>query len=201
MGLRLQLGHPPGERCRLPQQAWGDDFIIIDVDQVHTLGVDYCACGATSKCEVEQLLERRLYPATVENPKTAATFRVLEFFEILQYESKVSPFELWKTLARLTDNTGLVVVKVRMSRYSLFSILNVFQDRYPSFLRMAHEWRHLKLLKRAGRGHDPDRTASETKPGECAVLCPSCPHPGINMPENWEDEPEDTKWVARIAVN
>lgn len=113
LGLRLQLGHPPGEVCPLPHQAWGDDFVIVDVDAVHTLGVDYCHCGATSKSEVDQLLERRLYPATVENPKTAATFRVLEVFEIMQYESKVSPFELWKAISRLTDNTGLRTVRVR----------------------------------------------------------------------------------------
>lgn len=113
MGFRVQLGHPCGSRCPLPQQAWGDDFLVIDVDAVHTLSVNYCGCGATSNSQVQQLLERRWYPATVENPKTAASFRVLELFEILQYESKVSPFELWKALSRLTDNTGLAVVKVR----------------------------------------------------------------------------------------
>lgn len=115
LGLRVQLGHPPGEKCPLPKHTWGDDFVVIDVDAVHTLGLDYCACGASAKTEVDQLLERRLYPATVENPKTAASFRVLEMFELLQYESKISPFEVWKALSRLTDNTGLSVVKVRTS--------------------------------------------------------------------------------------
>lgn len=58
---------------------------------------------------------------------------------------------------------------------------------------MVHEWRHLKLLKRAGRGHDPERTCAQTREGECALLCPACPHPGINMPEGWQDEPAETK--------
>ncbi|KAF6758079.1 hypothetical protein DFP72DRAFT_989163 [Ephemerocybe angulata] len=170
LGLRIQLGHARGALCPKPETAWGDDFVIIDIDGVHTLGVDYCACGGSSKSQVDQLLERRLYPATTVNPKTAATFRVLEVFEILQYESKVSPYELYNTISRLTDNTGIVEIK----------------DRYPSFLRMVHEWRHLKLLKRAMRGHDPTRSAGETKEGECALLCPPCPHPNINMPEGWE---------------
>lgn len=61
---------------------------------------------------------------------------------------------------------------------------------------MVHEWRHLKMLKRAGRGHDPERDCSQTREGECALLCPACPHPGINMPEGWEDEPAETKYVA-----
>ncbi|KAF6741636.1 hypothetical protein DFP72DRAFT_861793 [Ephemerocybe angulata] len=184
LGLRMQLGHSRGEVCPLPDTAWGDDFVIIDVDGVHTLGVDYCACGGSSKDQVSQLLERRLYPATTVNPKSAATFRVLEMFELLQYESKVSPYELYNTLSRLTDNTGIVEVK----------------DRYPSFLRMVHEWRHLKLLKRTMRGHDPVRTAAETKEGECALLCPPCPHPKINMPEGWEDEPEETRYIHALNL-
>ncbi|KAF6750496.1 hypothetical protein DFP72DRAFT_991595 [Ephemerocybe angulata] len=184
LGLRIQLGHAPGEICPKPDTAWGDDFVIIDVDGVHTLGVDYCTCGASTMNQVDQLLERRLYPATTVNPKSAATFRVLEVFEILQYESKVSPFELYNTISRLTDNTGIVEVK----------------DRYPSFLRMVHEWRHLKLLKRMMRGHDPIRSAGETKEGECALLCPPCPHPGINMPDGWEDEPEETRYIHALNL-
>ncbi|KAF6741966.1 hypothetical protein DFP72DRAFT_994725 [Ephemerocybe angulata] len=184
LGLRIQLGHPLEEPCPKPDTAWGDDFIILHLDGVHSLGVDYCGCGATSHTQIEQLLERRLYPATTINPKSAATFRLLELFEILQYESKVSPYELYNTISRLTDNTGLGSVK----------------DRYPSFLRMVHEWRHLKLLKRNQRGHDPIRGAADTKEGECAVLCPPCPHPGINMPEGWEDEPEETRYIHALNL-
>ncbi|KAG2047143.1 hypothetical protein BDR06DRAFT_976975 [Suillus hirtellus] len=31
MGLRIQLGHPPGTTCCRPTPAFGDDFVIIDV--------------------------------------------------------------------------------------------------------------------------------------------------------------------------
>ncbi|KAF6742964.1 hypothetical protein DFP72DRAFT_1178678 [Ephemerocybe angulata] len=184
LGMRIQLGHVPGEVCPKPESAWGDDFVVIDTDGVHNVGLDFCTCGSSTKSHVEQLLDRRLYPATTINPKSAATFRVLEVFELLQYESKVSPYELYNTISRLTDNTGLTSVK----------------DRYPSFLRLVHEWRHLKLLKRAMRAHDPTRTASETKEGECALLCPPCPHPTINMPEGWEDEPEETRYIHALNL-
>ncbi|KAF6760814.1 hypothetical protein DFP72DRAFT_988118 [Ephemerocybe angulata] len=176
VGLRIQLGHPPGERCPLSESAWADDFVIVDCDAVHNVGLDFCRCGATSKttplsCHCFQ-------------PQTAATFRALELFELFQYEAKISPFEFFKAIARLTDNTGLNPVK----------------DRYPSVLRMVHEWRHLKLLKRMGRGHDPLRGASATTQGECALLCPACPHPGINMPEGWENEPEETRWIHALNL-
>jgi hypothetical protein len=46
----------------------------------------------------------------------------------------------------------------------------------------------MKLVKRAGRGHDPAGISS-TEPGQCAVECPACPHPGRNLPEGWETAP------------
>ncbi|KIJ58154.1 hypothetical protein HYDPIDRAFT_103222 [Hydnomerulius pinastri MD-312] len=51
---------------------------------------------------------------------------------------------------------------------------------------MARQWRHLKVLKRSGRGHDPAGVA-ETKEGSCAVLCPACPDPERNLPVDWEE--------------
>lgn len=57
-------------------------------------------------------------------------------------------------------------------------------------MRVTREWRHIRMLKRAGRGHDPDGIGG-TKLGECALLCPACPQPGKNMAPNWEDAPEE----------
>ena len=65
---------------------------------------------------------------------------------------------------------------------------------------MTHQWRHLKLLKRAGRGHDRIRSAQDAKEGECALLCPACPHPDINMPVGWEDHPGETIDGVRLCV-
>jgi len=61
---------------------------------------------------VQQLLRFRLYPATVHNPNTAATFRVLNHFQLLSFESKSSVYEYYQTLVRESDNTGLHKVKV-----------------------------------------------------------------------------------------
>lgn len=40
-------------------------------------------------------------------------------------------------------------------------------------------------LKRAGRGQDPAGVEG-TSQGELAVECPACPHPGRNLPDNWQ---------------
>lgn len=53
---------------------------------------------------------------------------------------------------------------------------------------MAREWRHLKLLKRAGRAYDPsaDRVG-QTPPGSLAIPCRACPQPGMNIPPDLDN--------------
>ncbi|KAJ7772710.1 hypothetical protein DFH07DRAFT_953170 [Mycena maculata] len=171
MKLRIQLGHWHEEdaRCTNPERAPGDDFVIVHDHGVHEVGLDYCGCGR-SGTEPVQLLRAGLFPATSKLPRTAATFSVLRRFHLLSFESKCSAYEFYYSLARETDNTGLEAVK----------------DRYHEFLRMTREWRHLQMLKRAGRGHDPEGIAN-TKEGECALLCPACPQPGKNLPPDWKE--------------
>jgi hypothetical protein len=111
MGLRIQLGHPPGITCRRPTTAFGDDFVIIDVHGMHPTGLDFCGCEQEVS-HLKQLLRARLFPSTVTDPRTAATFAVLEFFHILSFESKVSAYEFYHSLARRTDNTGITPIHV-----------------------------------------------------------------------------------------
>ncbi|KAG2123716.1 hypothetical protein BD769DRAFT_1628906 [Suillus cothurnatus] len=177
LGLRIQLGHPIGERCFNHSRAYDDDFVILDTNGIHELALDFCSCESALS-HVKQLLRARWYPATSADPKSAATFRLLEHFHMLTFESKASAFEYWQTLARLTDNTGIKPCK----------------DRYDSLLRMIKQWRNLKLLKRFGRGHDPSGIDA-TKQGSCAVVCPACPHPGKNLPEDWKAALPDKRWL------
>ena len=162
MGLRIQLGHPPGSVCYNRKSAAGNDFVVIDVNGIHEVNLDFCGCDR-AQTHYKQLLRSRWFPATTFGPRTAATFAVLKAFHLLSLESKASAFEFYSSLARLSDNMGLIEVR----------------DRYPAFLCMMREYRHLKQLMRAGRGHDPQGVES-TQEGECAVKCPACPHPGIN---------------------
>ena len=60
----------------------------------------------------QQLLRFRLYPATAQNPNTAATFRALHHFQLLSFESKCSVYEFHQTLVRESDNTSCRKVKV-----------------------------------------------------------------------------------------
>ena len=91
-----------------------DNFVVIDSDGLHTVALDYCGCAAAVG-KVEQLLRFCLFPATTSNPHTAATFRVLETFQMLSFMSRVSAFEFLRALERRTDNTGTIPVPVSSS--------------------------------------------------------------------------------------
>ncbi|KAG6809300.1 hypothetical protein H0H92_000769 [Tricholoma furcatifolium] len=173
LGLRIQLGHPRGCLCSNPQVSPGDDFVVIDTSGIHEIGLDFCGCGQFNQLHMVQLLLHHLYPATTTNPKSAVTFRALETYEMLSYSSKISCFEFYQSLSRLSDNTGTEMVK----------------DCYQGFLLMVRQWRYLRMMKRAGQGHDPDGAVAGTKEGECAILCPACPQLGINLQDGWEHAP------------
>jgi hypothetical protein len=55
------------------------------------------------------------------------------------------------------------------------------------------------MLKRGGRGHNYGGVDA-TEEGECAVLCPACPQPGKNLPEDWRDVPVSQRWLYSLFL-
>ncbi len=128
--MRVQLGHDPGDRCFHPKRAFGDDFVVLDVMGIHEVGVDFCGCDKNYAVDhPTQLLRARWYPATSVDPKTAATFGLLEHFHVLSLQSKVSGWEFYTTLARRTDNTGSKPVVVSRHVNLLITLLTVLASR------------------------------------------------------------------------
>jgi hypothetical protein len=125
-------------------------------------------------------------------PQTCATFTLLHHFHLQILQSKMSTHHFYEALERETDNTDLVPIKVclNLSFTTYFADILSPQSWYKELLRMIREWRHLKLLKRAGRSHDPQGVAG-TQKGELAVPCPACPHPSVNLPDGWENAASD----------
>ena len=46
----------------------------------------------------------------------------------------------------------------------------------------------MKKLKWAGYTSS-SKMVHEVQPGELAIYCLACPQPGINIPENWREDP------------
>ena len=175
MGLVVQLNHS-SFYCEnlIPCHS---AMLVIHINGIHQVAIQYCGCSKAIPQHL-QLLRRGLYPATQLSVKTCASFQVLDLLHKLALTTKSSTYDFYRALEKLTSNTGINVPKLR----------------YRALFRMSIQWRHLKLLKWGGRGHDPSGVAS-TKSGELVVVCPSCPHPGINLPDGWENAPVEMRYV------
>ncbi|KAG2037620.1 hypothetical protein BDR03DRAFT_933871 [Suillus americanus] len=95
LGLQVQLGHPIGQPCILPQSAFNDDFVLIDTNGIHEIGLDFCGCE-TSERHIKQLLHHGWFPSMSTDPRTASTFRLLHYYQILSFKLKASAYDfMW----------------------------------------------------------------------------------------------------------
>lgn len=110
LGLIIQLGHNPGNPCRAPACS-SRSFVVIHTNGLHPVNIQFCQCGQLrdSGARIQQLLRYKLFPATVTDPSTCCTFELLEHFHLLTLQSKISLYDFYSTLEKLTDNTGLGV--------------------------------------------------------------------------------------------
>ncbi|KAF8911112.1 hypothetical protein CPB84DRAFT_1672024 [Gymnopilus junonius] len=169
LGLKVQLGHT-SLFCENPLPCH-TSLCILHVNGIHEVAFNYCGCSRAIPQHL-QLLRHCFFPASQLIVKTCASFELLDVLHKFALTTKASTYDFYRALEKLTDNTGLSRPK----------------SRYHSLFRIIMQWCHLKLLKWGGRAHDPEGVDA-TKPGELALNCPSCPYPGINLPDGWEHAP------------
>ncbi|EIN10007.1 hypothetical protein PUNSTDRAFT_133777 [Punctularia strigosozonata HHB-11173 SS5] len=180
LGYTLRMC-PLGERCGNPVPAHRN-FVAFHTNGYHRLRVMFCGCGTALK--YEQLLSFRLFPATSTEPQTVFSFEFLNLFHLLTLQGKLTLHDYYQAIIRCTDNMN--------------NAPGVW--RYHDAILATRQWRHLKMLKRAGRGNDPTGV-SGTPDGGLAVECPACPHPGRNLPDRWETDPNIWMYTLFIAID
>ncbi|TFY75854.1 hypothetical protein EWM64_g8158 [Hericium alpestre] len=111
------------------------------------------------------------------------TFNVLKLFHKLNLLGKLNAYDFYHGLESVTDGSGLYSVG----------------HRYKEFLHTVCLYCLLMMAKWAGRGHDP-MGMKGTSQGKCVVECPWCPQPGRNLPDNWQDVPEEMKWLYALIL-
>ena len=107
----VQLGHR-GEPC--PRHAAKTRTIVVGhINGVHEVEVRFCKCidYETDNFQYEwvQLFREGWYPATTTSPATAFSIRLLDMFQELNFQSKTSLYDFWRTIERMTDNSGAPV--------------------------------------------------------------------------------------------
>ncbi|KAF7365921.1 hypothetical protein MVEN_00467300 [Mycena venus] len=162
--------HPSGIRCpHSPPAAKGPPrhMLIVDHNGFHKRYIEFCHCRAPIPWE--QLVLRRLFPASFKEPKTAFTFTVLKQFHVHSLASKKSAYDYVKGLCQLTNNGDPDSV----------------DDRYEEFVRACRIWRFLVIQRRAGQAppHGIDKHIPHRRPNCLALRCPACPEIGFNVSE------------------
>ncbi|KAF8193985.1 hypothetical protein K438DRAFT_1969276 [Mycena galopus ATCC 62051] len=182
LGLRVQLGHIPGQRCSEPLQLH-TQFVVLHTNGIHEVAVDSCDCEHRGAGAPEEQLQRvGWFPATDDRPRTCATMELLDTFIAQTYQAKTTMYDYYSVLEKLTNNAGVKP-----------------PNRYHAFLCVVRKYSHLLMLKRAGHGHAKTGVMG-TEQGELAVKCPCCPQPGVNLPAGWENAPPQDKFLYILFI-
>ncbi|KAJ7753086.1 hypothetical protein DFH07DRAFT_744589 [Mycena maculata] len=164
-GHVVNLGHG-GKRCKnAGSEDQGRKSVIVDTNGIHFARIVYCACGETVMPDPIQLIGARLFPATLDTPKTAFTFEVMHNFHVHNLTSKKTASDYYRALQKLTNG----------------AFPNQVPDRVREFLRVVRVWRHLAMRRRSGQAQGIDSVITNRRENSLAVRCPSCPEVGFNL--------------------
>ncbi|KAE9393534.1 hypothetical protein BT96DRAFT_999399 [Gymnopus androsaceus JB14] len=166
----IPLGHD-GEHC--PKALKAILMTVVDLNGVHATKITTCQCGDNGRWR--QLFDADLFPATVVEPQTAFTFHLLQDWQIMTLQSKITTYHYIRALRRLTDNvfTGNV------------------PDPYKQFIFVTRIWPLLEAKKQFGRLHSDgmNELFPHRPKGNLMLYCPACPEPDVNMESGWERTP------------
>ncbi|EIN08641.1 hypothetical protein PUNSTDRAFT_68926, partial [Punctularia strigosozonata HHB-11173 SS5] len=181
-GLVVQLGHRPGETCSSPIPAHSK-FTVVHSNGPHVVKLLFCGCTAVD--QDIQLLRTKWMPATWQSPRTAITFDYLKTFHLLSLTAKTSLWDYYQVVQFKGDNAGLHPMKYYR----------------PAVSFATRVWRHLKSLHWGGSVYIPLPEGVRSTPrGALTVACPPCPHPGINLPPDWDKKPPDQIWLYALFL-
>ncbi|KAJ3565721.1 hypothetical protein NP233_g7455 [Leucocoprinus birnbaumii] len=160
IGLILYIGHQ-GKPC--PVSTYTKDMVIVHVNGIHHCAVQFCDCNDIIPNYL-QLFLARYFPATPHMPSTAFTFSALETFHQLSLCSKITAYDYFDTLKKLTNHAFPQRV----------------DDRYKELMAIMRVWRHLEECRKAGLVHNIQVEVPLRQAYSLAVRCPACPEPGFN---------------------
>lgn len=131
LGYVQTFGHD-GDPCPMADYS-GDirktsivDMIIVDTTGIHSTRVVFCKCPS-HRDRLHQLLDARIFPATIKQPETGFTFEVLRDFHLATLCSKKSAYDYLGALRRKSNNAcpREVPVSTSAARYAYFQLIRI----------------------------------------------------------------------------
>lgn len=111
LGLKVHLGHGGGPCPSATAEI--SNFVVVDTSGQHTITMSFCECLGAPPCRI-QLLRVSWFPATLLRPQTAYTFDVLNSFQLVNLQGKLSAYDYYLSLMHKTNNVGVSDLKVRV---------------------------------------------------------------------------------------
>jgi hypothetical protein len=144
---------------------------VVHTNGIHNIAMVSCECRGHDVLPCD-LLAVGLVPASFQRIRTIFTAQLLDYFRLCNLELKASAYQFYHLLQRLTCPMAPA------------EVVNLYRE----LRRMSRLWRWMKRLKWAGYG-STTKKASDVSAGQLTIFCPACPQPGINIPDNWIDDP------------
>jgi hypothetical protein len=175
---------PDSDSFCLPEQPPRTDALlnpyvrVVHTNGIHNLALIVCRCRGDENTHAD-LVAAGFVPTSFTRYQTIFTHQVLDDFRISTLECKSSAYQYFQKLRRHT------------SPMDPESVPNLYHE----LRRISRVWRWMKKLKWAGFGHTV-MDHNDPAPGILANFCPACPQPGINLPDNWVDDPKRCATVS-----
>lgn len=143
---------------------------VVHTNGIHHLAMVTCLCRGEHHIPLD-LVACRLLPASLTRIRTLFTTALMDYFRLCNLELKASAYQFYQLIRRLTRPVGNA------------EIINLYHE----FRRTSRFWRWMKKLKWAGYGNN-NQDPLQPPPGSLANYCPTCPQPGVNLPEDWKSD-------------
>lgn len=141
---------------------------VVHRNGLHDMPLLLCGCQGQDEV-LKDLLAMGLFSATFNNIHTVFILEVLNNFRTTNLDCKTAAHNYYAKLQHQTDPIN--------------------PSNVPNVCSQLHwvtwQWRHLQNLKQAGYRH----TQTMPGPGEVVTFCLACPQPGVNLPESWQEDP------------
>ncbi|KIJ22949.1 hypothetical protein M422DRAFT_196506 [Sphaerobolus stellatus SS14] len=169
LGIVWYLGYA-GMQCPYVNEGRGiQELTVLDITGVHTISVGFCQCSKGPE-PAEQLLLVKLFPATVLRPQTAFSFRALKLFHMVHLTAHTTVWDFIGAMHRLSNCLDF----------------KALHGTYKQFNFVQRQWRIIRAWCQSGRTTiDGPKTDIPL-----AMPCVSCPMPKVNIPPNWDCDPD-----------
>lgn len=152
---------------------------IVHTNGIHHIALVFCKCRGQDI--THDLIYGSMVPTSFTRIRTVFTTAVLDHFRSCNLEMKSSAYQFFQMLRRITNPLNP------------YKVVNLYHE----LRRLSRLWRWVKKLRWAGHAQQPGQPINP-EPGSLGNFCPACPQVGINLPDDWADNPD--QWLFRRVL-